>query len=119
MKTLRLCVIRGVLTADEFKIVKTHPELGLFECKDLDLPKTAKDMILLHHERSDGSGYPRGTKDLSLPVRIINTVDSYDAMTSERVYKKAYSSKNSLKLLSIDEGYSKIILDLLDKCEAI
>lgn len=112
---------KGVLTADEFKIVKTHPERGLKECRDLELSDTVKDMILYHHERVDGSGYPKGLKksEVSLPVRIISTVDSYDAMTSKRVYKKAYSSTNSLRLLDVDEGHSKVILELLDKCEAI
>ena len=112
---------KGCLTADEFSIVKTHPELGIRECKNLDLPQTALDMILHHNERVDGSGYPHGlsANELSLPVRIINTVDSYDAMTSKRAYKKAYSRHTSLRLLDVDEGYTKIILELLGQCEAI
>jgi putative nucleotidyltransferase with HDIG domain len=80
---------KGPLTENEFSIIKTHPlhsyEL-LSECSNMDMQ--IKEVSLLHHERLNGSGYPKGITSISLLARIVSIADVYDAMTSDRVYKK-------------------------------
>lgn len=81
----------GRLTEKEFEIIKTHCEKGV-EILDDFFNESILDMILSHHERCDKSGYPRGIEP-SLGAKIIGIADSYDAMTSARVYKKNKSLK--------------------------
>jgi len=81
----------GRLTEKEFEIIKTHSEKGV-EILDDFFNNHILEMIQSHHERCDGSGYPKGIEP-SLGAKIIGIADSYDAMTSKRVYKKNKSLK--------------------------
>ncbi|HWQ06758.1 MAG TPA: transporter substrate-binding domain-containing protein [Feifaniaceae bacterium] len=83
----------GPLTDEEWNEMKKHPEIGFrIAQNNLDLAPVA-EYILCHHEHWDGSGYPRGMKGEDIPLlsRILTVVDAFDAMTSERVYRKAIS----------------------------
>ena len=87
------------LTANEYLLVKAHAYLGyalLDESKKV--PKEALDIILNHHERLDGSGYPncRRSKDISKLTRIVSIVDVFDAMTSDRCYKDSFQPQHAL-----------------------
>ena len=92
----------GELTKEEYEIIKTHSEKGYrIAMFNPELKKIA-GCILAHHERYDGTGYPLGLKgdDIPLLARIINVVDSYDAMTNKRIYKERISieeAKNELR----------------------
>ncbi|MCF6096345.1 diguanylate cyclase [Thermovorax subterraneus] len=89
---------KGPLDEEEWKIMKQHCEKGYrIALSSPDLAHIA-DLILKHHERWDGSGYPLGLKDEEIPLacRILSVVDAYDAMTSERPYSKAKSKKEAL-----------------------
>ena len=79
------------ITEDEIQIIRKHPELGYKALAHKNLDRHVHYAILQHHERCDGSGYPKGlTLKLIDPVaRIVAIADVYDAMTSERVYRKA------------------------------
>lgn len=101
----------GRLTEDEFKIMKTHTIRG---CELLDQIPTinqngvyhyAYDICRHHHERWDGKGYPDGLKGQEITpwAQIVALADVYDALTSERVYKKAYSHEQALKMISNGE----------------
>lgn len=84
----------GPLTAREFDQIKRHPERGaaiVRPVRALSAPGGVADMILAHHERWDGSGYPFGTSGTAIPLgaRIIAVADSLSAMTQQRPYKKA------------------------------
>lgn len=84
---------KGPLTPGEWKIMRKHPEKGhRIASASPDLHSIA-DLILKHHERWDGSGYPLGLKGMNIPVecRILAIADAYDAMTNERPYRKAKS----------------------------
>jgi diguanylate cyclase (GGDEF)-like protein len=84
----------GPLTDKEWEIMKEHSEKGYrIASSSSDLACVA-DLILKHHERFDGSGYPLGLKNMEIPLacRILTIVDAYDAMTSDRPYKKGISS---------------------------
>ena len=83
----------GPLTAEEWLEMKKHPEIGFrIAQNNIDLAPVA-DYILCHHERWDGTGYPRGLKGEEIPIlsRILAVVDAYDAMTSRRVYRDEIS----------------------------
>ncbi len=104
----------GRLTEKEFEIMKTHCEHG-YEILQGYLDEEILDMILSHHERMNKSGYPKGIVP-SLGARIIGIADSYDAMLSNRVYKKNKSLKGTLEELvnctiEVKEGGKGILYD--------
>lgn len=97
----------GPLTAEEFAEMAKHPLYGkklLMERSDIYLG--AVDVAYNHHERLDGKGYPRGldASKISLFTRIVTIVDAYDAMTSNRCYKKGMSSLEALKIINKHKG---------------
>lgn len=91
----------GALTKEEFEIMKTHPVVGCTICERLRSAKDALPLIRHHHERLDGSGYPDHLKKDEIPtlVRIVNIVDIYDAMTTRRSYKDAWSIDKTFKVM--------------------
>lgn len=104
----------GKLTVEEFEVIKTHTTIGgrIIDSIAKNLPdndlymKYARDICLYHHERWDGNGYPTklsGT-DIPLCARIISVVDVYDALTSIRCYKSAFSHEESLGIILEGKG---------------
>ena len=97
----------GRLTDEEFKIMKKHSELGAAIIKDMDFPQdhrlvhTAWEICRWHHERWDGNGYPDGLKGEEIPIsaQVVSIVDVYDALTSERCYKKAFDHDTAIKMI--------------------
>jgi diguanylate cyclase (GGDEF)-like protein/putative nucleotidyltransferase with HDIG domain len=85
----------GRLTDEEFEIIKKHPVIGGDILKDIHTIDHVQEGALMHHERYDGKGYPYGLKGEEIPLyaRIIGLADSYDAMTSDRVYRKRLSDE--------------------------
>jgi HD-GYP domain-containing protein (c-di-GMP phosphodiesterase class II) len=88
----------GELTEPEWIEIKKHPEVGYRITQAIPELKHISDYILSHHERWDGSGYPQGLGGESIPLlsRILAVVDSYDAMTQDRVYRKAISKEAAI-----------------------
>lgn len=84
----------GRLTKEEFDIIKEHSRRGYDIIKDLSRMRGAKEVILYHHEKYDGSGYPTGLagEDIPLLARIVMIADAYDAMVSNRSYRKCTMS---------------------------
>ncbi len=84
---------KGRLTNDEFEIIKQHPVIGARILEPLGMLPHEKAIIRHHHERWDGRGYPDGLKERDIPflARIVSLADAYDAMTSDRVYRKGLS----------------------------
>ncbi|WP_457567622.1 HD domain-containing phosphohydrolase [Desulfurobacterium sp.] len=91
----------GKLTEKEFEIIKLHPVLSYELLKDIKPLQPVVDSIKYHHERMDGSGYPEGLKgkEIPLPARIIAVADSFDAMTSDRIYRKGMPKEKAIKEL--------------------
>ncbi len=103
----------GKLTEDEYEVMKTHTTIGAetLAAAVRDNPKTtfyrfARDIVLTHHERYDGNGYPNGLagEDIPLCGRILTVADVYDALTSKRVYKPPFSHGKAKKIIVEDRG---------------
>ncbi len=94
------------LTSKEFEIMKQHTVLGYRILKDAPISETAKMCVLHHHERWDGKGYPDGLKEEQIPLgaRIVAVVDIFDALTSERVYRKAKTEEWALEKVQSESG---------------
>ena len=98
----------GKLTPEEFDIMKEHATIGWEILKDSSSPilSQAAEIAMTHHEKFDGSGYPKGTagEDIPLVGRIVAVADVFDALTSDRPYKKAWTVEDALNLLQEGSG---------------
>ncbi|MCH8156463.1 MAG: response regulator [Nitrospinae bacterium] len=98
----------GKLDDDEWKIMKTHPGIGgkILSKSNSDLLKMAETIALVHQEKWDGSGYPKGLKGEEIPFfgRIVAIADVFDALTTERPYKKAWPVEKAVALIEEESG---------------
>jgi HD-GYP domain-containing protein (c-di-GMP phosphodiesterase class II) len=96
----------GALTDEEYDAIKRHPELGSDLVRQLGFSSQVARLVLDHHERLDGSGYPRGlgAPDLDIETRILAVCDVFDALLSRRVYRPAWTLDKALELLSRESG---------------
>lgn len=102
----------GKLTPEEFKIIETHTTIGAQTIKSLMVGDSDNylahcyDICRSHHERWNGTGYPDGLseKDIPLSARIVAVVDVYDALVSERCYKKAFTHEEALEIIEQSSG---------------
>ncbi|SFX44116.1 HD domain-containing phosphohydrolase [Marinospirillum alkaliphilum] len=98
----------GKLTEDEYRIMQEHARIGaeLLEGDDSSLLQLAREIALTHHEKWDGSGYPAGLKGAAIPLsgRITALADVFDALTSPRPYKKAWSLQATLNFVREQSG---------------
>jgi putative nucleotidyltransferase with HDIG domain len=96
---------KGKLTIQEFEIIKKHPNYGVSLGLKLGIKnKKILEGIKYHHEKMDGSGYPSGLyrDEIPLYAKIIGICDIFDALTSQRSYKRAMTSFEALKLMKVD-----------------
>lgn len=115
----------GKLTDEEFKIMKTHSEVGAKMLSELpaeqfnsSLVKAAYEICRWHHERYDGRGYPDGLEGDEIPIsaQVVAMADVYDALTSERCYKKAFSHEEAISMILNGKcgAFNPILLQCLD-----
>lgn len=98
----------GKLTADELQVVRTHPTRGYELVKQIDgMPKPVLDICLYHHEKFDGTGYPHQLRGSAIPqaARIAAICDVYDALTSFRPYKRAWSQAEAIDAMTQSRGH--------------
>ena len=90
----------------EYAEVKKHSEIGADIVKPLKFFNDIISIIKYHHENYDGTGYPEGLKgkEIPLPAQILALADSYDALTSHRAYRKAYSHKEAVRIMKQQSG---------------
>lgn len=112
---------RGKLSSEEFDIIQKHPEFGYKMLTEaLELCAVTKVGVLQHHERFDGSGYPRGLKgnEINMYGRILAVADTYDAMTSDRAYRTAVTPWEAVEYL-MGAGnclYDSSVIDQFIRC---
>jgi putative nucleotidyltransferase with HDIG domain len=96
----------GALTEDEFAVIRRHPELGSELVRQLGFSAQVASLVMDHHERLDGSGYPHGlgAPDLDIETRILAVCDVFDALLSTRVYRAAWTLEDALELLTKESG---------------
>lgn len=89
------------LTDDEYAVIKTHPDIGLRMLSGHPLAQLVSDAVLLHHERPDGQGYPRGLAGDAIPdmARIVGICDAFDAMTSQRPYRPGMQRDKAIAII--------------------
>ncbi|MDC8830748.1 response regulator [Alteromonas gilva] len=111
----------GKLTTEEFDVMKTHPLIGaeILGEADSELLRIAKSVALTHHEKWDGSGYPKGLSGTDIPVegRIVAVADVFDALTSKRPYKEAWTVEKTLALMKSESGkhFEPRLIELLEE----
>ncbi|WP_051280438.1 HD domain-containing phosphohydrolase [Anaerovorax odorimutans] len=109
----------GTLTEEEWVEMKKHPEIGYRITQNTPELSFVSEYILSHHERWDGKGYPKGLKGEEIPLccRIIAVADAFDAMTNDRVYRKALDEKEAIEQLISNAGtqFSPEIVDIFVK----
>ena len=118
----------GRLTPEEFEVMKTHSMLGAKMLHDLDnfaeqpLLQTAYEIARWHHERWDGRGYPDGLKGDEIPIsaQLVSLADVYDALTSERCYKKAFPHEKAVQMILNGEcgAFNPLLLQCLTDIQA-
>lgn len=114
----------GNLTEEEFEVVKKHPRDGYNVLRlTREIPEAALDIILHHHERVNGSGYPDGLKDddIKEAVRIVAIADMYDSMTTDHVYRKAITPQDALTAMHkrAEQDFGKRLMEEFIKCVGI
>ena len=117
----------GRLTSEEFNEMKKHTLIGASMLKSLgvyqdeEMVKVAYQICRWHHERYDGKGYPDGLKGEEIPIsaQVVSVADVYDALTSERVYKKAFSHEKAMEMILAGEcgTFNPLLLDCLKEAQ--
>ena len=113
----------GPLTVDEMEVMKKHTEIGYRIAQNSPELSSVSELILFHHERWDGKGYPSGLKgeDIPLKCRILAIADAYDAMTNDRVYHKAMTNSAAIEELQnnkdtqFDPYITDVFIDVLNE----
>ena len=108
----------------EYNVIKNHPSMGYDIIKDIEFLKGSIEIVKHHHERWDGKGYPDGLRgeEISIPVSILIIADSFDAMTTDRPYRKAFSFEKAINEIKDNAGtqFNPEIVDpavkALNKC---
>jgi len=117
----------GKLTDEEYEIIKTHPELGERLVHSINKLKLVSNWLKSHHERYDGKGYPEGLVGEEIPVsaRIIALADTYDAMTTDRAYRKRLSHETAIQEIKdcsgtqFDPKLAELFITIADEIELI
>jgi len=112
---------KGKLTDAEYEIMKTHTTKGAEFCESIPSLKQYSNVARYHHENEDGSGYPKGIKNVPIEAGMIKVADMYDALVSKRQYKEAIEITKAIEILKevlIDRGIAnkdifKALLDVV------
>ena len=107
---------KGTLTEVEWVEIKRHPQIARDLLSNVKMLENAMDIPYCHHENWDGSGYPQGLKgeEIPLPARIFAVVETFDALTSSKPYRKAWSKSEAIKYLTDEKG-KKFDPEIIDR----
>jgi putative nucleotidyltransferase with HDIG domain len=96
----------GRLTSEEWALMRSHPEAGVELLRGIDFPEDVIPIVLSHHEKWNGAGYPHGLAGESIPLaaRVLGLADVYDALTTNRSYKPGMSHDVAMQTMRQDAG---------------
>jgi HD-GYP domain-containing protein (c-di-GMP phosphodiesterase class II) len=96
----------GKLEPDERRLIERHPDAGVELIGDIDFPWDIRPMVRHHHEAWDGSGYPAGLAGEQIPLsaRILCVADVYDALATDRPYRRAFGHQKALDIMAAEAG---------------
>jgi putative nucleotidyltransferase with HDIG domain len=96
----------GKLTDPEFDVIKSHPVIGEQILRPLDFLAEVRPIVRHHHERWDGRGYPDGLRGAQIPplAALLSVVDAYDALTSDRPYRRGMDGEEAMRILAEGAG---------------
>lgn len=102
----KILLKKSALTKQEFEIIKKHPQIGVDIIRPIQFLHSIIPLIFYHHERWDGKGYPMGLKGKEIPIgaRIIAIADAFQALSSDRPYRKAYSIREAIRIIEKGSG---------------
>lgn len=108
----------GALTDSEYEIIKKHPQIGYEIIKEIDFLEDPAKIMLQHHERIDGKGYPLGMigNDIMIEAKILAVADTYDSISSARVYRERIFTDDEIReelMKSIDTQLDKVVVNIL------
>jgi len=107
----------GKLTPEQFAVVKRHPRWGAEVGRDAGLPGGVVDILLHHHERFDGKGYPSGAggQEIPLAARIVAVADAFDAASADRPYARGYGREEAMRVMAVMRGgaFDPAVVDAL------
>jgi len=109
----------GRLTKEEYERLKVHPEVGAEILEAVEFPYAVAPIVRAHHERWDGSGYPHGLRGEAIPLgaRILAVVDTLDALSSDRRYRKAIPVADALRVVIAEKGktFDPVVVEALER----
>lgn len=102
----KILLKKGKLTKKELAEIRKHPQIGIEIIRSIHFLRGLVPLILYHHERWDGTGYPSGLKGEQIPIgaRIIAIADVYQALISDRPYRRAYTRAKAIKIIKNSSG---------------
>ena len=114
----------GCLSEEELFLMKQHPEMGYYILEPINFLKEGLPIVRYHHEWYDGKGYPHGLAGEEIPqeVAIFSVIDAYDALTTDRYYRKKYSNQEAFKIITEGIGtqfmptLAEKVLSIIKKC---
>jgi HD-GYP domain-containing protein (c-di-GMP phosphodiesterase class II) len=112
----RILLKPGLLTVEERKLMQRHVQIGFDVVKGIDFLSEASEIVLMHHERYDGGGYPRGLRgsEILLGARIFAIADTLDAITSDRPYRRASAFESAREIIRQCSGsqFDPLVVDV-------
>ena len=114
----------GCLSEEELFLMKQHPEMGYYILEPINFLKESLPIVRSHHEWYNGKGYPDGLKGAEIPheVAVFSVIDAYDALTTDRHYRKKYSNETAFKIITEGIGtqfmpaLTEKVLSIIKKC---
>ena len=101
------------LSDSEYQLIQAHPTMGYRMLQEYHFPKEVTDMVLYHHERLDGRGYPTGCREVSITVQLLAVADVYAAVSAKRCYHNSRSHEEALIIMEQEQGLNHAALRLL------
>lgn len=105
------------LSNSEHQLLQAHPTMGYRMLQQYHFPKEVADMVLYHHEKLDGGGYPTGCRDIPLTVQLLSVSDVYEAIRAKRCYHEGRTKEEALAIMEQERGLNVTAVRLLQQID--